>query len=385
MVCPPKKMAYGRRSPRLGSSVRTRGSQKYVRVKMDRTPRPHFGGRARRNVVRGSMTAQGHRGHPMCTRLYAASLVDPSGISSKGACLPAGFPMPSQKIRVFSRGFLSTGTTGDGYIVWKPSLANDVADTTSFTSATSVGTAATAFNAFTNLQSSAMSKIPYTTAQLTGNQVQGRLVSGCIRVRYSGTEDARAGVVSLFEDPDHLTTVTSTANGISLFDSCGKQRTYGDGAWHQINWSGPCKQDEQEYLNTALFATFTHVISINGTMTGAGALGPAPFEWECWQNLEYLGRDVIGKTNNTLDPQGTSQVISDAKKIQSQSDPLNPTTGKSLLQKLGSLTKPKEGGTFVGNALQGIVSAIHPLAGAGWSVARAGANALHRKFYSGRR
>lgn len=385
MVCPPK-MAYGRRSSRLGSNVRTRGSQKYVRARIDRSPRPFYGGRAMRNVRRGTMTAQAHRGHPACTRLYGASLVDPSGVNSKGACLPAGFPMPSQKIRVFARGFLSTGTTGDGFIMWKPILANDVVDTIVTTSAASVGTAATAFTAFTNPVNSVISKIPYTTAQLTGLNVEGRLVSGCIRIRYSGTEDSRSGVVSLFEDPDHFTTSTQSANGISLFDSCGKQRVYGDGAWHQINWSGPCRMNEQEYLATAAFGgNFTHCIAINGTTTAAGALGPAPFEWECWENLEYLGRDVIGKTNNTLDPQGTSQVIADAKKLQSQSDPLNPTTGKSLLQKLGSLTKPKEGGTFVGNALQGIVSAIHPLAGAGWSVARAGANAIHRKFYTGRR
>lgn len=387
MVCAPKKMAYGRRSSRLGSSVRTRGSQKYVRARVDRSPRAYAGGRARRNYARGAATAAAHRGHPMCTRLYAASIVDPSGVSSKGACLPAGFPMPSQKIRAFSRGLLSTGTGGDGFIAWTPALANDYGSVTTVTSATSVGTAGTLFSAFTNVVFAAMSKIPYTTAQITGGLVEGRLVSGCIRIRYAGTEDARSGIVSLIEDPDHIDLWNLSTNLISNFDSCGKQRVYGDGAWHQINWSGPCKQAEQEYVQTAAFtgAIRTHVISISGTTTAAGALGPAPFEYECWQNLEFLGRDVVGKTNNTLDPSGTSTVIGEAKKLQSQSDPLNPTTGKSLLHKLGSLTKPKEGGTFVGNALQGLVSAINPMAGLGWSVGRAGVNAIHRKFYSGRR
>jgi len=376
MTCPkPKKMAVRRRTPRLGSSRRSMGSQKYVSARIDRAPRAFFGGRARRNVARGSAHAGLRRGLPSCTKLYAASLVDPSGISSKGACLPAGFPMPSQKIRVFSRGFMSTGTTGDGFIEVYWPLANNLASAIVTTSATSVGTSATAYNAFTNTVASSMTKIPYTTAQLTGGQVEGRMVSGCVRVRYAGTEDARAGVISLFEDPDHLDVQGLSANTMSLFDSCGKQRVYGDGAWHQINWSGPCKQNEQEYLAAAGFtaSAYTHVIAITGTMTGAGALGPASFEYEVWQNLEYLGRDVIGKTNNTLDPQGTTQVVGEVKKIQSQSEPLNPTTGAGFLRKV---FKPVEGGSFVGNALQGIVSAINPLAGVGWSVARSAVNRI---------
>lgn len=374
MVCPPKMV-------RLGSSRKTRGSVKYVRAAVDRSPAMRGVYRSRKNVRRVSMGAKAaafRRGVPSCTKLYAASLVDPSGISSKGACLPAGFPMPSQKLRVFSRGFMATGTTGDGVIMWRPTLVSDQAATFS-TIATSVGTAATLFSAFTLPVSTAISKIPYTSAQVTGGQVEGRLVSGCIRVRYAGTEDARSGVVSLFEDPDHIDVSGLSANTMSLFDSCGKQRVYGDGAWHQINWSGPCKQNEQEYVQTAFFTTgYVLAISINGTTSSTGVLAPASFEWECWENLEFLGRDVIGKTNNTLDPQGTSHVIGETKKIQSQSDPLNPNTGKSFL---GKLFKPKPGGTFVGNLLQGAASGFHPLAGAAWGAVRGGVNS----FYSNRR
>jgi len=221
MVCPPKKMAYGRRSARLGSSVRSRGSQKYVRLAIDKSPRVYASRGARRSFRRGAATAAGHRGHPACTKLYAASLVDPSGVSSKGACLPAGFPMPSQKIRVFTRGLMSTGTTGDGYISWQPTIGSTTTGV-AVTSAISVGTPATAFNAFTNLIQTAITKIPYTDAQITGGNVQGRLVSGCVRVRYAGTEDARAGIVSLFEDPDHLSVLTLSTNTMSTFDSCGK-------------------------------------------------------------------------------------------------------------------------------------------------------------------
>lgn len=366
MPCKKSKM------PRIGSNRKALGSKKYVTARIDRSPRKVFyGPRANRNVKRGARTMRAAGGHPSCTKKYAASLVDPSGEHSKGACLPAGFPMPSQKVRVFNRGFMSTGTTGDGYITWLPVLANDVNSVTT-TTALSVGTPATAFNAFTNLQNALISKIPYASAQLTGGNVEGRLVSGCVRVRYAGTEDARAGVVSLFEDPDHLTVSALTTNGISQFDSCGKQRVFGDGAWHQINWSGPCKQNEQEYLATITYGgATTHVIAITGTVSAAGAPGPQTFEWEVWQNMEYLGRDVVGKTNNTLDPQGTTQVVGKMKDLQSQSDPLNPTTGAQVLR---DILQPKKGGTFFGNLAQSAASGLHPMAGAAYGAIRSAFN-----------
>lgn len=365
MTCRKPVMAVRRkdgfRSKRsFGNQRYARASRRFKRNPMDISPGAAYASRkANKRYVSGARTAAAAAGHPRCTKLYAASLVDPSGDHSKGACLPAGFPMPSQKIRVFARGFMATGVTGDGFIMWTPQLANDATAVTNSTAA-SVGGAATAFNAFTAPVATVLAKIPYTTAQLTGGTVEGRLVSGCLRCRYSGTEDLRAGVVSLFEDPDHVGIGGLTANGISLFDSCGKQRVFGDGGWHQINWSGPCKQAEQEYIQGSAFAPVVVVISINGTIAAGGALGAAPFEWECWENLEYLGRDVVGKTNNVLDPQGTAAVIGAAKVAQSGSDPLNPSTGGSMLRKLFA---GKPGGTAAGDIIHGAVSMINPGAG----------------------
>jgi len=248
--------------------------------------------------------------------------------------------------------------------MWRPVIANDTVQTFGCSTAASVGTSATAFASFTALASGFMTKIPYTTAQLTGGNVQGRLVSGCLRIRYTGTEDGRAGVVSLFEDPDHLDVQTTSSNNISLFDSCGKERVSGEGNWHQINWSGPAKQNEQEYVQTAGFTgnSYTHVIAVNGTCTAAGALGPATFEYEIWENLEYLGRDVVGKTNNSLDPQGTSHVIGAAKSAQSGSEPFSASNSKTSGEFIRSVLSPVPGGSLVGNGLSALV---HTLGGSG--------------------
>lgn len=39
-----------------------------------------------------------------CTQKYAATLIDPTSDASRGACVPSGFPIPSQKCRAFVRG-----------------------------------------------------------------------------------------------------------------------------------------------------------------------------------------------------------------------------------------------------------------------------------------
>jgi len=186
------------------------------------------------------------------------------------------------------------------------------------------------------------------------------LVSGCVRVRYAGAEDLRAGIVSLFEDPDHLAvdTVYST-DTIGTFDSCGKERVSGEGNWHQINWSGPAKQAEQEYVSTSAYSTACIVIAINGTVAAAG-LGAAPFEWEVWQNLEFLGRDVVGKTNNMLDPNGASHVIGAAKAAQSGSEPLSPSNPKTAGEFVRSVLSPVPGGSMMGNLASAAVHTINP-------------------------
>jgi len=353
-----------KRKPSWAAKRRSRASREYVQVPLARAPSKKMG-----RIGRSYAMSAGAR----CALLYAKSLVDPSGDDSKGACLPMGFPMPSQKIRAFARGTFSTGVSGDGFINWTPTLANDQI-LSSYTKNDSVGNAGTAFNAFTNLATPiTMTKLPYTIAQLTTQAaVQGRFVSGCLRVRYAGNENVRSGIVSLFEDPDHLATTTASANSISLFDSCGKERVFGDGRWHQINWSGPCKMAETEYISTGAYSANCIVIAINGTLNGSGVPGPATFEYEIWQNLEYLGRDVVGKTENHMDDKLSNDVIAETKKLQSQSDPLNPVNaGNKVINKVFA---PKAGGTVVGNSIQAGMDALHPGLGVVWRGIRGGFN-----------
>lgn len=388
----PRRKSYAKRTkPRaFGSIKRARPSREYYQVPMAR-------GRTRKRIAYQAKAT----GMMPCTRLFAASILDPTGERSKGACLPMGFPMPSQKIRVFTRGImyaqpnnttLATSTACIGFIHWRPVLANDLTCVTYTNSSLPSGavTEATAFSSANwSVTTATLTKIPYPTASFTNSYVEGRLVSGCIRVRYAGQEDFRSGIISLFEDPDHIAITGLSINDISLFDSCGKQRPFGDGAWHQINWSGPAKQQETEYATSAAAvvgaaAQTTHVIGISGinpvTAGASSGLMAMPFEFECWQNMEYIGRDVVGKTNNSLDEQGSKDVMKAAKVAQSQSEPLNPTSPAATVFKniISQTFKPKAGGTFVGNALQSLATGLHPGLGAAWGLGRSAVNAAYR-------
>lgn len=401
MTCKSKAMPRRVSRKRVTKKTRSFGSVRRARATREYVQTPMARGTQRKRIAYGAKAAA--QGMMPCTRLYAKSILDPSGEESKGACLPAGFPMPSQKIRVFTRGImyaqpnnttLATSSNCIGYILWRPVLANDVSVITYTNSSLPSGAVseATAFNSANwSVTSVNMTKIPYASSTMVAPAtVQGRLVSGCIRIRYAGQEDFRSGIVSLFEDPDHLGVETSSVNGISLFDSCGKQRPFGDGGWHQINWSGPCFQNETEYrLNNGValpgvFANTTHVIAISGvnpvTAGASSGLMAVPFEWECWQNMEYMGRDVVGKTNNMLDEQGAKNVFNAAKVAQSQSEPLNPTSKSASVfrDELRRAFAPKAGGTFVGNALQSLATGIHPGLGAAWGLGRSAVNAAYR-------
>jgi len=304
-----------------------------------------------------------------CTQKYVHSIVDPAGEAGRGACVPSGYPIPSQKVRAFERGTFSTGTTGTGYIAFTPTLANDNICVMA-SSATSVMTNATAINAATNVVSYFQNKLPYSTAELAASTVEGRFISGGLKIRYAGQEDLRSGIIGLFEDPDHLGTGASTVNGIASQESCERQRVTGEGKWSEIYWSGPSKSAESEYKTAPFYSPQCIIATVDGTVGVAGAAGPAVFEWEAWSNVEYIGRIAVGKTASDVDAQGFGLAQQGLKTAQATSISM---TSKSL-PKIIELMTPKHGGTFVGNALSSVVHSINPAAGRIYEGFRSGFN-----------
>lgn len=266
-----------------------------------------------------------------CTSMYLLSLLDPTSEESRGACIPSGFPMPSQKVRAYCRGSFNVGTTGNGFIAFRPMLVNDFTALT-FTGSASVGDAGTILSAYTNLAGDSFNKLPFTTAQVvTNSTVSGRIVSACLRVRYAGTEASRAGLITTLEHPDHGSLFGISPNDIAQFENAYRERPSGDGLWTQVNWSGPVSPSEVEYVNLAnVITTGTPIaITINGNAASAS------YEYEAWINVEYIGKDTVGKSINHVDEQGYGNTLQAVKGV-SGTKSLTPQAASSVLEKFGN-------------------------------------------------
>jgi len=294
--------------------------------------------RANVNSAMGSVRALNQRRQYIkvedCTAQYAISLLDPTSEQGRGACIPTGFPMPSQKNRAYVRGTFNTGTTGDGFILFRPIMVNDQIALT-FSGSASVGNASTAFSAYTNIASDNFSKLPFTTAQLvTNKEVAGRVVSACLRVRYAGTEASRAGLITTIEHPDHQNISGLSINDIGQFESAYRERPNPDGQWAQVNWSGPTQPREIEYVNDAnasdsTIATSVLAIGVNGTAVNAS------YEYEAWINVEYIGKITTGKTLNKVDEQGYGNVLQSVKSVAGTKS-LTPDASETVFSRLGN-------------------------------------------------
>lgn len=145
-----------------------------------------------------------------CAAKYAIAVVDPWNASARGACVPYPPARPSRKVTTFTRGLMTVGSNGWGYVAVSPTLQGDFASIW-YSGLTYPGFVFNATMAPTGgVTALAQSNVPYTRAELTTEnpayfttQVQGRVVSCSLSLRYVGTELNRGGRVLCFASPDH--------------------------------------------------------------------------------------------------------------------------------------------------------------------------------------
>jgi hypothetical protein len=273
-----------------------------------------------------------------CALMYASALCDPEG-TSEGACVPYGFPTPSMKQKVFSRGTLQLGTTGQGYITFLPTVTNDNSAIVTSTS-TSVGTAATALNAFTNQQLVILPKLMFGAADVvTSKRVAARFVAGGIKIRYSGTEANRNGTMTALEEPNHLDVATLSGTQIRGYVNSFVERPDPLGAFYSIASSGPVTALETQFQNVAQPYTCPIAIFIDG-------LAGDKYEWEVYEHVEYVGQNVPGVSASHADPVAYAQII-DTTKAVTVSEPLSDKNAPSAFRKFLSIA-----GTTIGNVIK---------------------------------
>lgn len=275
-----------------------------------------------------------------CGLHFGAVLADPFG-AKHGACVPADlFPLPSQKHTVIKKGIFVLGTSGYGYVIMNPPAANDTF-AGHVTSATSVGTGSTTLSAYTNTSPIFMDNLPYTTAQISANSIQARVVGCGIRARYSGQLMSRNGTAVIFEEPDHQPLDTRTFDLITghqqseEIDVTNWESEYPGDKWMaQVNYSGPTRPQDIE------FQAALHPLSMGDTahsFLGVVVKGVPGDTWtyELIVHLEYIGSIVTERTPSHVDPMVFGKVL-EAAKEQTAISPLNPGKSVGFFSRLAS-------------------------------------------------
>lgn len=240
-----------------------------------------------------------------CAKEYAYCLLNPC--SSPPVCMPTTVGLISRKQKVWAKGSFSA-QSADGYacIVLQPALGcmNNV-NWGLVTSNASVGTLVPAtsgagVNAIT-------SNSEYTSGTVTTSQASWRLVSACVRIRYTGFEMWRGGSIFSLIEPDHQTLAGKNISGLRLYASCSESKMTAD--WTELVWTGPIGAGELDY--TQLVAPGTSVPSTQPCMAMA-LLTPttqlATFDYEIYGNYEWIGPSITGKTPSYPDPVGQQLV-----------------------------------------------------------------------------
>lgn len=152
-------------------------------------------------------------------------------------------------------------------------------------------------------------------------KVQFRTVSAELRIKYTGTEEDRGGLVTILEHPEHQSIVGYTLAQMQAYDVCRTEAVKAN-SWHSCLYSGPINDTETEFSSVPLVTPFMGIVVSGGTNLS--------FQVEGWANYEFTGDLVRNKIDVCADEQGGVAVATAAKVLQSKK--AFTGNGKALLR-----------------------------------------------------
>ncbi len=263
---------------------------------------------------------------------YARAMANP--FSGPLATIPDFPSVPSRRIRCFSRGYFYAGTAGVGYVLADPYLAatNDL---------NSVYTSDSTYPG-TSLAVAGLGVVPgktnpdYSSTDFgIGALAQGRIIGAGLRVKYSGTELNRGGVLLGITSPNHQSLVNFDFTDVDKFD-CSVRFRPGE-KWNTTLYC-PVSQDELLYgptLGSKGGSDFTGAYVYQGLMAfmiqaPTVAVGAA-FQYEFYLVYELQGVAVRGIVPSVSDPTGFSAVQTTAQLTMMRAHDMHPDTRADLL------------------------------------------------------
>lgn len=245
---------------------------------------------------------------PKCGRNYMHALTDPFSLHEE-VCIPDLYAIPSKKVRAVHKFNMSSGTTGFGFIaLCQQCKSNNDSVLYSSTSLYAGGNAIPSVGQ-PNTAAYSASKLPYAASVFEGQGntnpgIQGRVVGVSMRVRYVGPLLARGGQLVALRHPDNETLVGKTYDEIKGYETA---KTFPISTeWTYLTYR-PVKPKEYEFSPDPATASdaanfkWEAAFLMYGTTTSSGIPGPAPFEFELVQHIEYIGRvDNVTKSHASL-------------------------------------------------------------------------------------
>lgn len=243
-----------------------------------------------------------------CAQNYARSLANPF-TGPENACVPNYPALQSLKQRSWSKGVVSTGTLGIGFVWFDPRVGavNDL-NCVFYTDNTFAGTAfsvpPTVGVGFSKSNSGLVSTQFGPQATLAY-----RVVSAGVRARWTGTELNRGGQMICLQNPNHASLLGLAPVNLDLVQQTVRLPVKDD-QWTNTLFF-PLDSDDlnfrKTFPNTATAAdSDSYYIGIMFVAPSGGTGGT--FEWEVYFNHELTGYNVRGQTPSHNDPSGFAAV-----------------------------------------------------------------------------
>lgn len=239
-----------------------------------------------------------------CTRDYIGALCNP--FDGPLSCVPSSYPpIPTYKVRTFNKGFISTGTTGVGFVQFQPYglfANNTLSVLSSITTYAGAGFPST----FPLLGVvSADTNSPYASASINtlALGIQFRVVACGVRVWYIGTEIDIQGEMFGFRHPDNETISGLSVAQVLSFSNTRRVAVDNQRRTLDVTWI-PMKPQDLEFIGS--FAS--SVFSIGIALTGA-ASKTNQFAYEVYGICEYVGANVPNRTPSSADPAGFAAAL----------------------------------------------------------------------------
>jgi hypothetical protein len=300
----------------------------------------------------------------MCTRMYTRALTNPWGDFSELPCIPDALIVPSKKVKTTSRGTMSTGTTGVGWIVVDPFLMVEQG-----------GTLTSQFVSYpvlaTNINYNTTSYYPFTTSALqpgvfaptvnsefasgyleSNPQMQLRLVGAGVKVRYVGNTLYDQGQITIYRSPGNWEIAGGSTSSTLLQDFRTSRDALRKGPWYYVTYC----PDDPNYLGYKPYYWYNPIVDTVGNgsyathrslmlyIDGASTSTTAPFEFEVDCYYEVIGPNLtVSPSHSDMQAAATAQAS-----LPVQLPTENPTKVESNVLKQ------------IANSLANIVSSVGP-------------------------